>query len=118
MNDPALEQLCEVAKSLYERGYAHGSTGNISVRTGDEVWITPTGHSLRALAPERLARVGLGGDSLNENKPSKEHPFHTAIYRCRPEARAIVHHGWTLEQALDALETRAGRELDWLAPIA
>jgi ribulose-5-phosphate 4-epimerase/fuculose-1-phosphate aldolase len=110
MNDPALEQLCEVAKSLYERGYAHGSTGNISVRTGDEVWITPTGHSLRALAPERLARVGLGGDSLNENKPSKEHPFHTAIYRCRPEARAIVHLHSTYAVALSCLEDFRGEE--------
>jgi ribulose-5-phosphate 4-epimerase/fuculose-1-phosphate aldolase len=94
MNDPVLKglrQLCDVANSLYERGYAHGSTGNISVRLGDEVWITPTGESLRGLAPERLARLDLAGNLLNENRPSKEHPFHTAVYRQRPEARAVVH---------------------------
>jgi hypothetical protein len=33
-------------------------------------------------------------------------------------AGRIVHHGWTVEQALDALETRAGRDTDWLARIA
>jgi hypothetical protein len=33
-------------------------------------------------------------------------------------AGGIVHRGWTVEQALDALETTAGRDTDWLAPIA
>ncbi len=33
-------------------------------------------------------------------------------------AGGIVHHGWTVEQALDALDTRAGRDADWLAPLA
>ena len=91
MNEADLQQLCDVAGSLYERGYAHGSTGNISVRLGDEVWVTPTGQPLRGLAPARLARLDLGGNLLNENRPSKEHPFHTALYRRRAEARAVVH---------------------------
>jgi hypothetical protein len=30
----------------------------------------------------------------------------------------LVHHGWSIEQALDALETRGGREMDWLARLA
>ncbi len=103
MNDDALEQLCDVANSLYERGYAHGSTGNISVRVGDEVWVTPTGQPLRGLAPERLARVDLAGNLLDENRPSKEHPFHSAIYRRRPEARAVVHLHSTYAVALSCL---------------
>src|SRR4051812_43795447 len=91
MSYPLLEQLCDVANSLFERGYAHGSTGNISARVGQEVWVTPTGQPLRGLAPERLARLDMDGERLNENAPSKEHPFHTAIYRQRPAARAVVH---------------------------
>ncbi|MGH9945186.1 MAG: class II aldolase/adducin family protein, partial [Pyrinomonadaceae bacterium] len=70
MDYSVLEQLCETADSLFERGYAHGSTGNISVRLGEEVWITPTGHRLGGLVPARLARVDLRGQLLNENRPS------------------------------------------------
>jgi ribulose-5-phosphate 4-epimerase/fuculose-1-phosphate aldolase len=110
MDNSVLEQLCEMADSLFERGYAHGSTGNISVRLGDDVWITPTGHRLGGVSPARLARVDLRGQPLNENRPSKEHPFHTAIYRQRPEARAVVHLHSTYAVALSCLDTFKGED--------
>jgi ribulose-5-phosphate 4-epimerase/fuculose-1-phosphate aldolase len=115
MNNSVLEQLCETAASLFERGYAHGSTGNISVRLEDEVWVTPTGHPLRGLSPSSLARIDLSGASLDENRPSKEHPFHTAIYRRREEARAIVHLHSTYAVALSCLAWFEG-EAD-LSPV-
>lgn len=115
MDDSVLEQLCEVAASLFARGYAHGSTGNISVRVGDEVWVTPTGESLRRLTPARLARLDIDGRRLNENVPSKEHPFHTAVYRRRAEARAVVHLHSTYAVALSCLDDFAGDES--LAPL-
>ncbi|HEY0173642.1 MAG TPA: aldolase [Pyrinomonadaceae bacterium] len=115
MSDSVLEQLCEVANSLYERGYAHGSTGNISARVGGEVWVTPTGLPLRGLAPGSLARIDLSGARLDENSPSKEHPFHTAIYRRRAEARAVVHLHSAYAVALSCLESFEGDES--LAPL-
>jgi len=48
--------------------------------------------------------------SLNENSPSKEHPFHTAVYRRRAEARAIVHLHSTYAVALSCLESFRGDE--------
>ncbi|HEY0097731.1 MAG TPA: aldolase [Pyrinomonadaceae bacterium] len=115
LDKSVLEQLCETADSLFARGYAHGSTGNVSIRLGDEVWITPTGQRLGGLAPARLARLDLGGNLLNENRPSKEHPFHTAIYRQRAEARAVVHLHSTYAVALSCLASFAGE--DDLAPL-
>jgi 3-dehydro-4-phosphotetronate decarboxylase len=105
MNSLLLENLCEVAASFYRRGYAFGSTGNISVRVGGEVWITPTGESLSNLTPARLACVDIEGASRNENRPSKEFPFHLAVYRQRKEARAIVHLHSTYAVALSCLES-------------
>src|SRR5829696_1221845 len=89
--DGVLENLCETADSFYRRGYAFGSTGNISVRADERVWITPTGKSLQGLRPEQLACVSLDGGGLNENRPSKEFPFHLAVYARRDDVRAVVH---------------------------
>jgi ribulose-5-phosphate 4-epimerase/fuculose-1-phosphate aldolase len=105
MHDDALENLCEAAESFYGRGYAFGSTGNISVRVGARVWITPTGKSLKGLRPERLACVGLGGESLNENRPSKEFPFHLSVYERREDVRAVVHLHTTYSVALSCLDS-------------
>jgi ribulose-5-phosphate 4-epimerase/fuculose-1-phosphate aldolase len=104
MEYDALPNLCETADSLYQRGYAFGSTGNISVRLGEQVWITPTGKSLKGLNPGRLALVSLGGESLNENRPSKEFPFHLAVYARRDDVRAVVHLHTLYSVALSCLE--------------
>jgi ribulose-5-phosphate 4-epimerase/fuculose-1-phosphate aldolase len=105
MEDAVLENLCEVADSFYKRGYAFGSTGNISVRAGERVWITPTGKSLKGLRPGQLACVNLTGESLNENRPSKEFPFHLAVYTRREDVRAVVHLHTLYSVALSCLDS-------------
>ncbi|MFL6256914.1 MAG: aldolase [Pyrinomonadaceae bacterium] len=104
MEEVVLENLCETADSFYERGYAFGSTGNISVRLGERVWITPTGKSLKGLKPEQLACVSLDGESLNEHRPSKEFPFHLAVYTRRADVRAVVHLHTLYSVALSCLD--------------
>lgn len=101
-----LEDLCEVAASFYARGYAFGSTGNLSVRNGDCVWVTPTGRSLRRLVPEDLACIDLEGNALNDRRASKEWPFHVGAYRSAGErAGAVVHLHATHAVALSCLES-------------
>ena len=58
MSDAALrERLCTLARSLYDRGLTHGSTGNVSARTDDGgLLVSPTGTSFGRLDPARLAR--------------------------------------------------------------
>lgn len=103
--DP-LEQLCEIGASFFQRGYAFGSTGNLSLVLDGSVWITPTGGSLRNLSPERLARIDFDGNPLNSNKASKEFPFHLAAYKgAGGRARAIVHLHCTFATALSCLDT-------------
>jgi ribulose-5-phosphate 4-epimerase/fuculose-1-phosphate aldolase len=105
MSNAILEELCEVADSFYSRGYAFGSTGNLSVRIGSQVWITPTGKSLKGLSPAQLACIDMDGVSQNEVRPSKEFPFHLAVYRKRKEAQAVVHLHTTYSVALSCLES-------------
>lgn len=87
----ALARLCAAGDEFAARGDAFGGTGNLSVRAGDRVWITPTGAPVRGLAPDQLACVGLDGTVHGAARPSKEYPFHLAAYRARPDAGALVH---------------------------
>ena len=99
-----LEALCDAAVSFHARGYAFGSTGNLSVRDGDTVWITPTGQSLRHTTVDSLAALDAAGLSMNANKPSKEFPFHLAAYSAAADARALVHLHSTWSVLLSCLD--------------
>ena len=59
------DALCELGRSLYERGLTHGSTGNLSVRVSDGWLMTPTGSSLGRLDPARLSRLDNDDTGLN-----------------------------------------------------
>ncbi|MCX6604228.1 MAG: class II aldolase/adducin family protein [Acidobacteria bacterium] len=108
-----IESLCEAAASFHARGYAFGSTGNLSVSDGTRVWISPTGASLRKLTPEKMAEIDMEGVALNGNKASKEYPFHLAAYRNSfSGARALVHLHSTWAVALSCLA-----DLDEAAPM-
>ena len=93
MSESALrESLCELAKSLFERGLTHGSTGNISARTEDGgLLVSPTGTSFGRLDPARLSRFDADGRLIGGDKPTKEMPLHSAFYETRSSAGAVVH---------------------------
>jgi ribulose-5-phosphate 4-epimerase/fuculose-1-phosphate aldolase len=99
----ARDAIVERARSLYDRGYAHGSSGNLSVRLDDGILITPTGSSLGRLDPLRLAKVAADGSPLAGDPPSKEAFLHLAMYAARPAARAIVHLHCTCAVAISCL---------------
>jgi ribulose-5-phosphate 4-epimerase/fuculose-1-phosphate aldolase len=104
MNEHALrEAIAERGKSLYDRGYAHGSSGNLSARVGDGILVTPTGGSLGRLDPARIAKVAPDGVHLSGDPPSKEAFLHLAMYATRPGANAIVHLHCTCAVALSCL---------------
>jgi ribulose-5-phosphate 4-epimerase/fuculose-1-phosphate aldolase len=105
------EQLCETAASFHRRGYAFGSTGNLSVMAEGKLWVTPTGFSLADLKPSDLACIDMDGKSLNDRKPSKEYPFHLAAYRgAAGRAKALVHLHCTHSVALSCLDTLDERD--------
>ncbi|MCA1219717.1 class II aldolase/adducin family protein [Streptomyces sp. 8L] len=83
--------LVEAGARLHRLGFAPGASGNLSVRDGDRVLITPTGCELGALRPQDLCVLGLDGTHLDGPRPSKEFPLHTAFYRRDPDTTAVVH---------------------------
>jgi ribulose-5-phosphate 4-epimerase/fuculose-1-phosphate aldolase len=86
------EQICLLAKSMFDRGLTGGSTGNISVRTEDGgLLVSPTGTSFGRLDPSRLSRFDASGQLTDGDEPTKEMPLHSAFYETRSTANAVVH---------------------------
>jgi len=86
------DQICMLAKSLFERGLTHGNTGNISARCGDGgLLVSPTGTCFGRLNPARLSRFDARGRFLGGDQPTKEMPLHSAFYDTRSATGAVVH---------------------------
>ncbi|MFF0156893.1 3-oxo-tetronate 4-phosphate decarboxylase [Streptomyces sp. NPDC005263] len=87
----ARRQIAELGASFFTRGLTFGRTGNISVRVGERVLVTPTGSSLGALDPDALSVIDTAGTHVDGPAPSKEAFLHAVMYRARREAGAVVH---------------------------
>jgi L-fuculose-phosphate aldolase len=85
------EQLVRYAARLRADGLAVGAAGNLSIRLGDQVAITPSGISYDEVAPADICIVGMDGQELDAPEtPSSELPMHLAVYAAT-SAAAIVH---------------------------
>jgi 3-dehydro-4-phosphotetronate decarboxylase len=92
MNENSLrEQMAELGKSLYDRGLAHGSAGNISVKLTDGYLLTPTNSCLGRLDPAKISRLDGNGKLVSGDAPSKEAFLHLGMYGERPGSTAVVH---------------------------
>lgn len=89
------QALVDGSRAIGQTGMVVGSAGNLSVRSGNHVLITPRGAELDAVAPEDLVDVALtdgtvSGDHASASRPSSETPLHCAVYAA-VDAGAIVH---------------------------
>jgi len=87
------EQVAEFMRRLYRQGLTTTSGGNISWRLSDEhVLLTPSKLDKGELTADQIGVLAMDGGNLTpELPPSIESDMHLAIYRTRPDARAIVH---------------------------
>jgi 3-dehydro-4-phosphotetronate decarboxylase len=109
VNESALrEALVMFGESLYARGYAHGSSGNLSARLPDGLLITPTNSCLGRLDPARISKLDSQGKLVSGDAPSKEAFLHLAMYQERAGAHAIVHLHCTHCVAVSCLEGFSG----------
>lgn len=97
------EQMADRGRSLFERRYTHGSTGNLSVKLDDGILITPTNSSLGNLDPDSISKVDFQGTHIAGKKPSKEAFLHLSMYRARPQDSAVVHLHSTWSVAVSCL---------------
>lgn len=97
------ETMARLARSLFERGFTVGSSGNISAAVDDGLLITPTNACLGFLDPARIAKLDRTGRHVAGDPPSKEVFLHQAFYETRPGTGAVVHLHSTYATALSCL---------------
>jgi L-fuculose-phosphate aldolase len=83
--------LVEYCRRMQADELTVGTSGNISVRSGDHVAITPSGAAYEDLTPASICVVDVDGAHVDGAlEPSSEVPMHTAVYQ-RTDAAAVVH---------------------------
>lgn len=86
-----VSKLIEVCNNLYDKQLVSGKSGNVSIRLGDYIAITPTLKSINGLDEEDIVLVDFNFNTLSNGKPSSEVGMHLEIYKKRPDVNAIIH---------------------------
>jgi L-fuculose-phosphate aldolase len=87
----AFDALAVAGARLVDAGLSPGSSGNLSVRDGDRIYITGTGASLGRFTEADIAVLDLDGAHVGGARASKEAPLHVGFYRRDDAHRAVVH---------------------------
>lgn len=90
MADPR-DELIAIARALQPAGLNRGTAGNVSLRSGDGYYITPTGMPYDTLVAEDIPLMAFDGSHRGRRKPSSEWRFHHDLYTSRPEFGAVLH---------------------------
>lgn len=86
------QQLVRIMNRIYYGGMTTLSGGNLSILDeAGNIWITPSAVDKGRLTPDDIICVRADGSIEGLHPPSSELPFHRAIYKQRPDVRAIVH---------------------------
>lgn len=87
------QEICEIGRRIYNKGFAAANDGNISFRCADnEVVCTPTMVNKGFLKPDDLCTVDMEGKQLSgHRKRTSEIMLHLAIMKARPEIKSVVH---------------------------
>src|SRR3954454_801650 len=87
------EQMCDIGRRIWLKGFCAGNEGNHSYRLSENrILCTPTGISKSALKPDDICTVDLEGKQISgTRKRTSEINLHLAIYKARPDVRAVIH---------------------------
>ena len=95
VKDKLKEQIIDIGKRIWTRGYVAANDGNISVKiNGNEFLTRTTGISKGFMTKEMILTVNEKGEVLDENpqyEPSSEIKMHLAVYQIRKDIGAVVH---------------------------
>ena len=86
------KEIVKFGKMLYDKDLTSATSGNISVRVGNKIYITGTGTALGFLTEKDVVEIDMEGHELNLNeRASSERFLHLSIYKLRKDIKAIIH---------------------------
>jgi L-fuculose-phosphate aldolase len=87
------QDIVEVGRRMYARGYTASNDGNISVRLdAGRLLMTPASVCKGFMSPQMMCITDLTGRKLEgDRNPSSEMQMHLEVYRQRPDVVAVVH---------------------------
>lgn len=87
------EEICEIGRRIYAKGFAAANDGNISFRMNDnEVLCSPTQICKGFMKPDDICKVDMKGNQLaGHRKRTSEVLVHLEVYKLDPKVKAIVH---------------------------
>jgi L-fuculose-phosphate aldolase len=97
------QRVIDTCLEMNARGLNQGTSGNVSVRFGDGLLITPSGRPYESLVVDDIVRMDLKGGYWGALLPSSEWRMHSDIYRAKPAAKAVVHVHSTYATAFSCL---------------
>lgn len=88
------EQIVEYGKKMSADKLTPGTSGNISIYDAEKglMAISPSGIGYYDVTPEDVVVMDLEANVVEgTRKPSSEWALHTAMYKVKPDCRAVVH---------------------------
>jgi L-fuculose-phosphate aldolase len=106
----ARQNLVDHARRLVAGGYVVGADGNLSVRDGDSILITPTRIAYDRLSPEDIV-------TMDADSRSSEWAVHSAVYAVRSDVNAVIHAHPVYACVLAVRDERLEELLDEVAAV-
>jgi L-fuculose-phosphate aldolase len=85
------QAIVDACRRMNALGINQGTSGNISLRHGKGMLITPTSVPYDLMTPDQMVFMAMDGSLAEGQRPSSEWRFHLDILRARPEVHAVVH---------------------------
>ncbi|MCL2392097.1 MAG: class II aldolase/adducin family protein [Oscillospiraceae bacterium] len=89
----ARNEIIEVGRRLYMRGFVCANDGNLSARLSENIILaTPSGVSKGFMNNDMLIKLDFDGNIIEgQQNPSSEIKMHLAIYKHAPDITAVCH---------------------------
>lgn len=108
-----IEELTKYAHKLVDQGLVVGAGGNLSMRDGDDMYISPSGFDLKEIEPHQWVKVNIAtGEVAGDLRPSSEVLMHLECFRKSEDIQAVLHAHPTYSVGVSS----AGKDIPALFP--
>ena len=85
------QEIIEFGRKLYDKNLTFATSGNISLKTDEGIYVTASGAALGHLTSDDVSLIDFEGNLISGKKPSCEKMLHVEVYKQRSDVKAIIH---------------------------